>query len=192
MNRDALIEKITEGLYDSGCQSHAVTIFRENLKFIDWILKKNHELYLFLKSPFNSIKDKEITINNVFQDVLVSEVLIFLKMIVNNNLLTELDEIRDYYDQLIYKDENVAEAKIYSPFKLTEEQISNIKAAFNKKLKKQIVVKTYIDKSLIAGLKVIVDGVLYEYSIASRLDDIKDSLISNINNGEEENNVKNQ
>ena len=185
MNKDSLITKVTEGLYDSAYEKHSVILFRENLKFFSWLLDKNPELYSFLNSPFNSFKDKEKVIDSTFSDVISSEIRLFVKMLINNKMLADLKEIRKIYDDLINKDENILEAKIYSPFKLKDSQITAIKKAFQEKTNKQIVVKEYIDKSLIAGIKIIIDGTLYEYSIASQLENIQKKLISQLDKKEE-------
>lgn len=191
MNKDALLIKITEGLYASAVTKHSVVLYRENLKFFSWILKKNPDLYSFLNSPFNTFKGKEQALNNIFDEVIVSEVRLFIKMLINNNMLANLKEIRKIYDELIDKDENILEAKIYTPFKLTDKQLSAIKESFHKKTNKQIVAKEYIDKSLIAGLKIIIDGTLYEYSISSQLESIKNRLIDKLDNKEEVKDAKN-
>ena len=101
-------------------------------------------------------------------------------------LLVSFQQIRNIYDDLLNKDENVLEAKIYTPFSLNDEQIAKIKDAFHKKTNKQIIVKEYIDKNLIAGIRVIINGTLYEYSMSSELDHIKNNLINQINDSEEE------
>ena len=161
------------------------------MKFFSWILKKNPDLYSFLNSPFNSFKDKEAALNNIFDEVIVSEVRLFIKMLINNKMLANLKEIRKIYDELIDKDENILEAKIYTPFKLSDSQLTAIKESFHKKTNKQIVAKEYIDKSLIAGLKIIIDGTLYEYSISSQLEAIKNHLIDELDNKEEVSHAKN-
>ena len=106
-------------------------------------------------------------------------------------MLANLKEIRKIYDELIDKDENILEAKIYTPFKLSDSQLTAIKESFHKKTNKQIVAKEYIDKSLIAGLKIIIDGTLYEYSISSQLEAIKNHLIDELDNKEEVSHAKN-
>ena len=186
MNKDALLVKITEGLYASAITKHSVVLYRENLRFFSWVLKKNPELFTFLNSPFNTLKDKELALDNVFDDVIVSEVRLFIKMLLKNKMLSNLHQIRKIYDELIDRDENILEAKIYTPFKLTDKQITAIKESLHKKTNKQIVAKEYIDKSLIAGLKIIIDGTLYEYSISSQLDSIKNKLIDEIGKSEQE------
>lgn len=187
MNKDSLLVKITEGLYANAQEKHSVVLYRENLKFFGWVLKKNPNLFAFLNSPFNSAKDKEETINNIFSDVIVSEVLLFIKMLINNKILANLDEVRKIYDDLLNKDENILEAKVYTPFRLTDKQLTALKAAFHKKTNKQIVFKQYIDESLIAGLKIIIDDTLYEYSIDSQLESIKKNLIKNLEKEEVKN-----
>lgn len=177
MIKDALINKVCEGFYSSGKENKAVIRYQEELKFFSWILKTNPELEQFLASPFLEEKEKNKTLDKLFSTVLLPEVIMFLKLLINKKLIQSFEDVKQEFDNLALKDENILIGTIYTPFKLNDQQISKLQLAFSKKLEKNVIFNQIIDESIIAGLKIILDTKLYEYSIDSKLNQIKEKLI---------------
>lgn len=178
MIKDALITKVTEGLYSNAKQNKAVSSYQEELKFFNWILKKNPDLSKFLNSPFVDYKDKIKSIEDLFSNVFVSEIILFIKLLIEKKLIADIKQIYDVYDSLAEKDNNIVVGTIYTPFKLTTSQLESIQTSYAKKLNKNVVLKEIIDKSLILGVKIILDGQLYEYSASNELNSIYNKITS--------------
>lgn len=51
---------------------------------------------------------------------------------------------------------------------------------FSKKLNKKVTLITKIDHSLVAGLRVLIKDIVYDYSLDSRLNDAKTNLLNSI------------
>lgn len=185
MTKDALLNKVAEGFYRSAIEHKAVSIYREDLKFFVWNLETNDDYFKFLKSPFVDYKDKCASLDNIFGKVFVQEMLAFIKILITKGLISDIKKIQNVYNRLADKDSNIIEGKIYSAFNLTEDQITRISEAFGKKLNKKIVLKERSDPSLIGGVKVILDGTVYEYSINSKLENARESLFNTIHKTEE-------
>ncbi len=188
MVKDTLINKVCEGFYASGKENKAVVRYQEELKFFSWILKTNPELEQFLNSPFLEEKEKNQSLDKLFSDVLLPEVLMFLKLLVSKRLIQSFQQIKTKFDSLALEDENILQGTIYTPFRLDDQQISKIQLAFAKKLNKNVIFNQIIDKEIIAGLRIILDSKLYEYSIDSKLNQVKEKLI--LNNKEKQNERK--
>ena len=104
---------------------------------------------------------------------------------ITRELIGDIERIRKIFNRLADKDLNVIEGKIYTPFELTETQINKICNAFSKKLNREVILKQRSDESLIAGIKVLLDGTVYEYSINSELDSLRDKLSNKLLTEEE-------
>lgn len=50
--------QIAEGLFEVAQERDNAAVYREDLKFVDWVLSHNKELVNFLNSPFISYNDK--------------------------------------------------------------------------------------------------------------------------------------
>ena len=87
MNKDALLIKITEGFFKNAEQNKLEVVYGENLKFIAWSISKNDNLKNFLDNPFISLSEKNEALDNIFGDVINSDVLRFAKILLEQNLL---------------------------------------------------------------------------------------------------------
>ncbi len=177
MNNDALISKMAEGFYQNAVENKLVTLYQEDLKFLTWNLKKNPDFLMLLTSPFVDDKEKNKALDETFGELLAPEVIIFTKMLIKNKIIKQIDEVYEIFNTLAYRDQNVLEGVIYSPFPLDESQIKKMEDAFEKVLDKKCVFEVSIDKSLIVGLKVLIDGTMYELNASSRLEDMKQNLL---------------
>ena len=90
MNKDALLIKITEGFFKNAEQNKLEVVYGENLKFIAWSISKNDNLKNFLDNPFISLSEKNEALDNIFSDVINSDVLRFAKILLEQNLLNSI------------------------------------------------------------------------------------------------------
>lgn len=177
MNKDSLVNKMAEGFYENAKNHNEVNLCHEDLKFLVWSISKNKDINDFMNSPFISNDEKFNSLNNIFKEVINKEVLLFIKMLIDNEIFNKLKDVLDIYTSLSYKDNNILEGVIYTPFELNESQINKITEAFNKINNKKCVFNVSIDQSLIGGIKILVDGYMYEYNVDNMLKEIKERLI---------------
>ncbi len=180
INKDEEIKKVAEGFYQNAYENNLVTLYQENLKFLVWNFKKNPEYFRFLCSPFVDYKDKVSSLDETFKDVIIPEILLFSKILIERKLIINIEEISNIFESLAIKDRNILEGVIYTPFELSKEQIDRLSEAFYKKINQKVLLKQIEDKSLIAGIRVLIDGTLYELSVSSRLEDFKDGLVKRL------------
>ena len=73
---------------------------------------------------------------------------------------------------------------VYTRFPLSKLDLEKIEKSFETKEKKIIKLKNIIDYNLIGGLKVSLDGEVYDYTIATKLNKLRTSLIEGGNSNE--------
>lgn len=169
--------QIAEGLFEVAQERDNAAVYREDLKFVDWVLSHNKELVNFLNSPFISYNDKCKALDDFFTDLLVPGVLVFVKMLVRDSIISSFSEIRAEYNKLSDEQANIAEGVIYTAFELDSMSIRRLERAFRRKINKNVVLRQVIDKNLLVGLKVVLDGTSYEFSVESQLDNIRENLM---------------
>lgn len=177
MNKDSLVNKMAEGFYENAKNHKEVNLCHEDLKFLVWSISKNKDLSDFMNSPFVSNDEKFNSLSNIFKEVINKEVLIFIKMLIDNEIFDKLKDVLDIYTSLSYKDNDILEGVIYTPFNLNESQINKIVETFTKINNKKCVFNVSIDQSLIGGVKILLDGYMYEYNVNDMLNEIKKRLI---------------
>lgn len=176
MVNNELLTKIAEGLYQVASGNKVVGIYREDLKFFDWILEREPNYLNFLNSPFIDFKDKAKSLDDLFSTVLLPEVLLYIKILVRDRIISNFSLIRKEYNRLADDQLNVVEGSIFTPYELPTNTVNQLEKAFGYRLKKKVILKQIIDKGIIAGIRVLVDGVVYEYTVSSTLDKVVSSL----------------
>lgn len=171
-----VIAKIAQGIYSVAKDRNTAVVYREDLKFFDWILTHNKDLMDFLKNPLVAYVDKCKALDNLFKDLIIPDVLLLIKLIVRDNEIASFSDIRAEYNKLSDEKANIAEGIIYTPYKLDNNTVLRLERAFRNKLGKTIILKQIEDKDLIAGIKIVLDGTSYELSIESKLNSIRDNL----------------
>jgi F-type H+-transporting ATPase subunit delta len=97
----------------------------------------------------------------------------FIDLVLREGRFSLIEDINKKYIELVHKSKGIITIKIISPYELSEEEASAISSKY-KKLKNANEVKyeMKIDESLIGGIKVIVDGKLYDDSIKTKLNEM--------------------
>lgn len=180
------ITRIADGLRQAAQIYGVEGIYREDLKFFQWCADREQGLYDFLDSPFIEYKEKCKVLDNLFGDLLIPEILSFVKILTKDKIISYFPRIRSEYNRLADEDANILEGQILTPFTIDQNRLRQIERAFSRKTGKKVILKQIEDKSLIAGLKVILDGTSYEYSIGTVLDSAKEALKQQPEKGEKE------
>ena len=178
MSDNSVINKIAEGLFDNAKENNLIKVFQQDLNFLVYLLKTNDRYFSFLTSPFVDIKEKEESLYEVFKGLLLKETLKFISILIEKNLIKDIEEIKEAYDDLADKEIHILKGIIYSPFEIDEKTIHKLEASFKKYLKQNVKLSVIIDTSLICGIKVLIIGTMYEYSLNSKLEDLKENILN--------------
>ena len=100
----------------------------------------------------------------------------FLFVLVDKSRTAEISKIRKQYMRLYDKERNMAEGEIYSAIPLSEEQLAKFEEQMSALLHKQIKLRNIVDKELIGGIKIQVDGKMIDKSLRADLDGLLRSL----------------
>ena len=174
MDRNLLLH-FSQAIYDVSKTDNKVEEYYNDLLYVDKVLKDNPDFVSFLSSPTIDYKVKEKAIEDVFSSISKS-VYAFLLIVIKKHQIKHFTYIVSNYLNLLNIDKNILEGIIYTPFKLDDQTIEKLQDVFSKKYKKNIYLKERIDKKLIGGLKININDTLYDYSISSKIDNIKDKL----------------
>ncbi len=94
----------------------------------------------------------------------------FLKLLCEEELLSEFSGCEEEYRQRFQEDHNIAEAHVVSAVALSKEQKAALKAKLEEVWKKEIILITKTDPSLMGGMKIEIEGRQLDGSVRSRLE----------------------
>lgn len=180
MNNDKNIliaKRYAESLIDFGKEGKMSYVsISADLANIQTILDHSKDLYSTLTNPLISINDKEYIINKVFEKEIDDLIKNFLKILVEKNRFELIFDIIKIYSSLLDEINGIARIEVVSAIELNDQEQGDIQAKLASKLKKQIVIKYKIDKSIIAGLIVKMGDDILDMSVAHKLEEYKIAL----------------
>lgn len=165
-----------QALFKLAVEENSVEEYLESLKKMKKLLEENPEYTEFLNCPAVSLTQRLAAIDEAFGEMLPEYVLSLVKLLCENGKSRITLSCIDEFLALAMEYENSTYAQIYSVIELNAIQKESICKKLEKITNKNIVPVYIIDKSLIGGIKIEVDGKTIDFSIKHRLGDIKDVM----------------
>lgn len=100
----------------------------------------------------------------------------FLCVLVDNQRMHYLPSIVQAYQTLLDQALGIVRGECISAHDLGQEQMNQLSQALSQQLNKTVVLTNNIDRSLIAGFKVIINGKIYDYTLNSQLNEMRQQL----------------
>lgn len=165
-----------ESLYDLAAEEKLTGKILEQMDQIRMIFRKNPEYERLLSEPSIPQKERMGLIEKAFGDQAQRYLVNFIKLLCEKNLLGEYAGCYEAYKNRYYEEHRIAEAIVTSVCPLTEEQLVRLREKMEKISGKEIVLIQRTDPSLLAGIRVELDGVLLDGTVKNRIDEISDRI----------------
>lgn len=145
------------------------------LKKVNTLIEQSPDLSSFLANPRFSKEEREIFFSLIKPS---KNILLFLKLIMQNHLIYQLKTITHHYENLLYGSRGVVKAKVIVSHK--DDVSRPIKELMEEKLKdllnKEIHLDFEIDPSLMGGFTLEANGFYLDASLKKTLADLQNSL----------------
>ncbi len=170
-----------KALFDLAKEEDSVAIVKEDFHAVLAFFASNEgkEALRFFSSFALSYKQKEkVLIQGVFPSLHQTCFRPFLRLLLSKNLFRYLTAIEQEYRALANPYLHIAEGIVYSAEPLSEKQISDVTKAVSKKISAVTELENRIDSRLIGGVKVYVDGRLFDCSIEGKIEMLRNKLLA--------------
>lgn len=173
---------------DELCQNYATALYEmlepsTRLEAMDALGEvcadlKGEDLALLLRSPRLSRAEKQGILDKVYgkKFAKIPHLIHFLYVVVDHHRVNKLPGIYTAYRSLIHADLGVKEGYLYTAAPLSQKQIGDIEEAIGKSLGSKVSLTPIVDHKLLGGVKVSVDGKVFDGTLASRLQGMKRAL----------------
>ncbi len=151
-------------------------VFREEIRSLLSAFEACDELKKMLSSSFIDKMEKKKVFEEVLKNETYYQIRDFILVIIDNSRERELFSILREFISLSNREDGIAEGIVYSTERLSDSEIDKITLAVERKLGKKISLHNRLDASLIGGVKVIVDGFVFDGSIRNKLAELKRHL----------------
>ena len=144
--------------------------------FVSGVLGKDSKVAAFFTSPAVTRKVREPILNAALTGNASPLVANFLRVLNHNNRLDLLPAISAAYRNLLDKRAGRVRVIVRSAVALTEQQQVEIRKTLTESLKKEPVLELRTDPELLGGLVVQVGDKVYDTSVRSRLEALRNQL----------------
>lgn len=172
------IRSYARNLMELANQEGSVDECYREIKNINNELNRNEELAKYIVSEDYSSTEKKKKLQEVFNNELDESILYGLFLIIDSipRKHMELELIREFL-AYYYQSRGMVFGTVYSAKELTNKEIASLEAAFSYKLEHSIKLENKIDKSLIGGVKVIINDDVWDGTYRAKMDDLRNSLL---------------
>ncbi len=168
-----------EAIYEAAKDLGHVDEVRSELEQIAEIMRGEEELRSMFLNPAISAANKKEMIRNIFSGRVQEEVVSFLCLLIDKGRIYGFYNIVRQLGKMVDEANGMADGIVYSAVPITAEQVTKLEEDASRLLGKKIRLKNKVDKTLIGGVKVFVEGKLVDASFRTRLDRIAEEIMKN-------------
>ena len=151
--------------------------FSRELGRFSAVLKQNRDLNEFLANPVFNQLDKKAVLEQILERIDLSPLTAnFLKLLVDKRRIGILPDIEDSYRDLMDNALNRVRITVTTAFPLTEGLAARLRAKLEELTGREVEMHVREDRSLLGGIAVRVGDTLYDGSIRTQLDNIRNLL----------------
>jgi F-type H+-transporting ATPase subunit delta len=177
MLEQRIIKRYAEALFKSVRDEEKQQVLYENAAMIIDLCRENESLLLFLQNPVISRKKKHSSISTIFRDILIPEMMTFIRLVIEHKREVLLHAFLQEYVHLYKQSKNLLEAEVETAYSVDnkiykglQELLSHVSAYSSIELKKRI------NPELIGGFLFRYQDKLYDASVSKRLRQLKKHL----------------
>ena len=150
----------------------------EELVQLGQVLDANPVFVQFLADPGISVDERAKALVNTFGGKISPLMSNFLGVLNRKNKMSLLAQIVSAYGDLYDEKHGKIEVDVTVAHKLTADELENVRQRVSSALKKDAVVHTYVDESIIGGMLLRVQDQLIDASVRGQLQAIKEQILS--------------
>ena len=159
-------------LYDLAAEEQLTDVIMEQLQEVRQIFGENPEYLSLLSEPSLAKQERLNMIDAAFGSQAERYLVNFLKLLCEKNILKEFGGCCDEYTRRYNVDRGIAEAIVTSAVALNKNQLDALKAKLEKISGKKISMIQKVDPSVVAGIRVEVDGKQFDGTVQGRMSEL--------------------
>ena len=170
----ALVRKYARSLVDVALERGVREKVQQDLDGFTSLYRQNQELRGTLENPAIPASAKRSVIREIARRTeICQEVVNFLSLLVQNNRIQLLAEMRAAFQEALNERLGVLGGSVYSPVPLLEGQKQRIQQQLAQVTGQRVDLEYHLDPNLIGGVKIQLGGVIYDASVKKQLEEIR-------------------
>lgn len=172
---ESLAKNYAEALYSISLDRDNYLDMQKEMKLLKEIILDNEEFVTLLCSSFLTFEEKEAFIDKVLADF-DEDIKSMIKILVKNRRGQLLNKVVEEFNSLVNQKRGILEGLVYTISPLNKDQLSKIESKISEIEQVPCELKNIIDANIIGGVKVAINGHVYDGSIANKIEQMRLSL----------------
>ncbi len=166
-------------LFEIAKEKDMVDKFDEQCKMINTLIGSDKDFKNVLSHPSITDKEKMEVLERSLKGIISDDILGLINLLFRKNREDVLSEVLSEFSNLVLKYKKIVIAQVYSAIPLSKERIEKIKSELQNKLQKQVEIHTVVDKTLLGGIRILIDGFVIDRSVRTSLSNLRNQLLEN-------------
>lgn len=178
MSIETVARRYATALADVVIKSGETETVKNELKTWEELMNANSDLQAAFGNPAIAHLNKEKVLESLLEKAKPTKTTAnFLRVLLRNDRLTELSEINAKFASVLAERSGTVSAEITSARPLTETERAELQASLAKLTGKQVNLNFKIDEQLIGGVVTRIGSTVYDGSVKTQLENLKQQLI---------------
>lgn len=179
MSVETVARRYATALADVVIKSGQIEPVKTELKTWEQLMVANEDLLNAFRNPSIAHASKEKVLEGLIAKTRPSTTTSnFLRVLLRNSRLTELGHINQRFETLLEERSGAAIAEVTSARELSPDQRNELKANLEELTGKQIKLNFSIDPEIIGGVVTRLGSTIYDGSVKTQLENLKEELIN--------------
>lgn len=150
--------------------------YADELKKVLELFDENPEYMDLLASPGIPINERTAVIEQAFSGSFSEHIVNFLQLLCEKGHIRSFEGCVSEYNKLFEFSRHIVTAHVSSAVPLTDDEKESLRRKLEKMSESSVTMECCVDKSLIGGMIVEMDGKIIDGSIRRRLHEVKDVI----------------
>lgn len=178
MSVETVARRYATALADVVVKTGETNSIQTELKTWEQMISGNVDLQTAFGNPAISLNDKEKVLENLIEKTKSNKTTAnFLRVLLRNNRLTEIGEINEKFVSVLEERSGAISARITSARALSESEKAEMQANLSKLTGKTVSLNFDTDQTLIGGVVTRIGSTVYDGSVKTQLQQLKEQLI---------------
>ncbi len=179
MSVETVARRYAVALADVVTNSSETETVKNELKTWEALINANTDLQTAFSNPAISQADKEKVLNNLIEKTKPTKTTAnFLRVLIRNGRLTEISEINTKFASVLEERNRIVSANVTSARELSETQKSEIRLNLELLTGKRMNLEFKTDESLIGGMVTRIGSTVYDGSVKTQLQELRQQLVN--------------
>ncbi|TDX59171.1 ATP synthase F1 subunit delta [Orenia marismortui] len=176
MLENQIAEKYAQALFELGIEDGKLLDMQDEFSELLNIIEENNELRKVIDHPkLGNVQKKDI-LTEVFEEQLSTNLLNFIKLLIDKGRVNYLKSIYHQFTKLVDKKENRLEVEVFTPIELSDDNKSRLKEKLVSITKKEVTLRPKIQPELLGGLLLKIGDKVIDGSLLNHLKNLENKL----------------